>query len=64
VLNVDTLVAGQTIAEALRRIGAITSGQISGAGTGTETVRDYANSANTIVVTVDGSGNRTGIVYN
>ena len=64
VVNVDALVSGQSMAEALRRIGAITSGIISGAGTGTETFKDYAESASTIVVTVDGSGNRSAITYN
>jgi len=64
VVNVDALVAGQSMAEALRRIGALTSGIVSGAGTGTETFKDYAESVNTIVVTVDASGNRSAIVYN
>jgi len=64
VLNVDTLVAGVTMAEALRRIGAITSGVISGAGTGIETFKDYEGSVKTVVVTVDASGNRSGIAYN
>jgi hypothetical protein len=64
VLNVDTLVAGVTIAEALRRIGAIASGRISGAGTDTETFLDYALSGNSIVITADASGNRTNVAYN
>ena len=59
-----TPVAGVTVVESLRRIGAITSGIVSGAGTGTETFEDYAESASTIVITVDGSGNRSAITYN
>jgi hypothetical protein len=64
VVNVDTLVAGVTIAEALRRIGARAAGKISGAGTGTETVTDWAASANTIVYTVDASGNISAVTFN
>jgi len=57
-------VAGVTVAESLRRIGAITSGVVTEAGTGTETFKDYAGSVNTIVVTVDEDGNRSSIAYN
>ena len=64
VLQTDTPVANVSIVEALRRIGALTSGVVSGAGSGTETFQDYAGSANTIVITVDASGNRTSITYN
>lgn len=64
VINVDTLVAGVTVSQALRRIGALTSGIVTGAGTGTETFKDYAQSSNTIVITVDSSGNRSVITYN
>jgi hypothetical protein len=64
VINVDTLVAGVTIAEAIRRIGTITSGKVADAGSGTETFTDWANSASTIIITVDGSGNRSAITYN
>lgn len=64
VVNVDTLVAGQSMAEALRRIGAVTSYKLSGAGTGTETVTDWADSASTIVFTVDASGNKSAITFN
>ena len=58
------LVAGATLPEAIRRIGTITSGKVSNAGTGSETFTDWADSASTIVITVDASGNRTGITYN
>lgn len=64
VVTVDTLVAGVTFAEALRRQGAMLSGVVSNAGTANETFKDYAESVNTIVVTVDASGNRTAVAYN
>lgn len=64
VINVDTLVAGVTVAEALRRIGAVCSYKISGAGSGTETVTPWDNGAETIVFTVDSSGNRTSVTFN
>ena len=41
-----------------------TLGEVSNAGTSQETFKDYAASGSTIVVTVDASGNRTGITYN
>lgn len=64
VVGNDLLVAGVTIKEALRRQGAILSGKVTGATTGTETFKDYAESASTIVITVDSSGNRSAIMYN
>jgi hypothetical protein len=64
VIGTDTLVAGVTIKEALRRQGALLSGKVTNAGTGTETFKDYAESASTIVITVDSSGNRSSITYN
>lgn len=64
VVNVDVLVAGVTVAEALRRIGARAAGTISGAGTGTETITDWAGSASTLVYTVDTSGNISTVVFN
>lgn len=63
-LTVDTLVAGVTIVEAIRRTGAVVCYKLSGAGTGTETVTDWADSASTIVFTVDGSGNKTAVTFN
>ena len=62
VVNVDTLVAGKTIAKALQLIGATTAGVISGAGTATETFQDFAG-ATSVTVTADASGNRTAVVY-
>lgn len=62
VLDVDTLVAGKTIAEALAIIGGSAGGVVSGAGTGTEVFKDFAG--NTVMtVTVDTDGNRTVVVY-
>jgi len=63
-LQTDTPVAGVTIVEALRRVGAVVSYKLSGAGTGTETVTDWADSASTIVITVDSSGNKSAITFN
>jgi hypothetical protein len=63
VLTVDNLVAGVTVTESLRRIGA-RAHKLSGAGSGTETVTDWAESANTIVYTVDNEGNISGVIYN
>lgn len=62
--KVDPLVAGVSVAEALRRIGALTNGTVSGAGSGTETFDDWESSDETVVVTVDDDGNRTNVVYN
>ena len=64
VLQTDTPVAGQTIVESLRRIGTIASGKVSNAGTGTETFTPWDNGSQTIVITVDSSGNRSGVTYN
>lgn len=60
----EHLVAGVTVPEALRRIGVITSGLISGAGTGVETFVDWDSSVHTVVVTVDDDGNRSQVVFN
>lgn len=64
VIGTDALIAGVTIKEAIRRIGALTSGIVTGAGTGSETFKDYAESASTIVITADIFGNRSEITYN
>ena len=58
----DAVETGLTPAEALRIIAAATAGKSSGFGTGTVTFRNAeADSKDRIIVTVDGSGNRTGI---
>ena len=64
VVNVDALVAGVTITEALRRNGALLSGSVSGAGSTDETFNDWSTSANTIVVHPDNSGNRSPTTFN
>lgn len=52
---------GATVAESLRLLNAVLGGKVSGAGTGTETFRDLADTTDRVVVTVDSSGNRTAI---
>jgi hypothetical protein len=63
VLNVDTLIDGKTFVQAVQYVSAITAGRISGAGTGTEVFKGLDESTTRVTVTVDGSGNRTDIVY-
>ena len=62
-LTVDTLIDGKTIQQTFRYIAAITAGQISGAGTGTETILGIDGATTRVVATVDASGNRTAMVY-
>lgn len=50
-----------TLAESLALANSALGGKLSGAGTGTETVRDLADSKNRLVYTVDSSGNRTAV---
>ena len=50
-----------TLAESLRLQNSVLLGKVSGAGTGTETFRDLADTKDRIVATVDSSGNRTAI---
>lgn len=64
VLQTDTLVAGVSVAESLRRIGAVVAGTVTGAGDGVETFTDWAGSVNTVVVAVDSYGNRTQVAFN
>lgn len=63
VLNVDTLIDGKTIVEALQIAGSILAGEVSGAGTGTETFKGLDGETDRVVVTVDEDGNRTGVTY-
>jgi len=56
-------VAGVSHAEAIRRIGTMVSGKVSGAGTGTETFTPW-DGGSTIVVTVDALGNVSAVTYN
>lgn len=50
-----------TLAESIRLQNAVLAGKVSGAGTGTETFRDLADTKDRIVATVDTDGNRTAI---
>lgn len=52
---------GATVKESLRLSNAVLGGKVSGAGTGTETFRNLADTKDRLVVTVDSSGNRTAI---
>lgn len=63
VLNVDTLIDGKTISNALKYIAAGVVGRISGAGTGTEVFLGLDEATTRVTVTVDSNGNRTDIVY-
>lgn len=59
---VATAVDGTTtLAESLRLSNSALGGKLSGAGTGTETVRDLADSKDRLVYTVDNDGNRSAI---
>jgi hypothetical protein len=57
------LVDGRDLPNALEGIAAGVIGKISGAGTGTETFLGLDGLTTRVIVTVDGSGNRTGVVY-
>jgi len=50
-----------TLAESLALSNSALGGKLSGAGTGTETARDLADSKDRLVYTVDASGNRTAV---
>lgn len=54
--------AGVTVAEGLRMTTAALAGKLSGAGTGTETVRNILDTKDRLVYAVDSSGNRTLVV--
>lgn len=56
------LVAGKTLPNAIKYIGAGVAGGVSGAGTGTEVFKDFTGNA-VVTVTVDSSGNRSSVVY-
>jgi len=57
------LIDGKTLPVATEIIAAATAGEISGAGTGTETVKGIDAATTRITAAVDGSGNRTAMVY-
>lgn len=51
-----------TFDQLVKLIASVLLGKLSGGGTGTETFRNLADNANTVVGTVDASGNRTAVV--
>lgn len=58
----ETIETGLNAAQAMRLITAALAGELSGAGTGTVTIRSaVADDANRIVATVDDDGNRTSL---
>lgn len=57
----QALEAGYTAEEMMRVMSAALAGEVSGAGTGTITIRDIGDTADRIVASVDGSGNRTAV---
>jgi hypothetical protein len=59
----SVLVDGKTVPAALQYIAASTAGKISGAGTGTETFLGVDGATTRLTITVDASGNRSGVVY-
>jgi hypothetical protein len=63
VIATDTLVDGKSIQAALRYIAAVVAGELSGAGTGEETVTGLDGATNRATFTVDASGNRTAVSY-
>lgn len=54
---------GVTVQAALRRIGAVVAGKASGAGYGQEVFVGLDGATTRVTVTVDSSGNRTGVAY-
>lgn len=48
-----------TVRQALKLMVAALGGKVSGAGTSTITIRNYADTTDVVVASVDGSGNRT-----
>jgi hypothetical protein len=58
-----TTETGWTLLQTVRVMLSATAGKLSGAGTGTISIRDAGDSKNRIAATVDSSGNRTAITY-
>lgn len=56
------MVAGKTLPNAIKYIGAGVAGVVTGAGTGTEVFKDFAGTT-AFTVTVDDPGNRSVVVY-
>jgi hypothetical protein len=63
VLNVDTLIDGQTVVEALRIVAGVVAGEASGAGTGIETFVGLDGATSVAEVVVDEDGNRATVTY-
>ena len=59
----DGIETGVSPRAALRRIGAVAAGKISGAGSGTEVFLGLDGATTRVTVTVDGSGNRSAVAY-
>ena len=57
------LIDGKTPTQALQIIAALCAGIVSGAGTGTEVFKGLDKLTTRVTVTVDGSGNRSNVVY-
>jgi len=57
----EVLEAGYSAQEIMRVMSAALGGEVSGAGTATVTIRDIGDTANRIVASVDGTGNRTAV---
>jgi hypothetical protein len=54
---------GATVAQSLRLANSVLGGKVSGAGTGTETFRDLADTKDRVISTVTPEGNRTAETY-
>lgn len=63
VLDTETLDTGLTVRHGLELAAGSVLNKLSGAGTGTEIVRNFSDTADLATVTVDGSGNKTAITY-
>jgi hypothetical protein len=59
----QVIVAGKTLPQAIRYIGSICAGKVSGAGTGLEVFQDFSGTQS-VQVFVDSSGNRSNVLYN
>ncbi len=55
-------VAGKSLTDAIRYVGAVCAGTITDAGTGTEIFTDFAGTP-AVTITVDATGNRSNVVY-
>jgi hypothetical protein len=58
----EVLESGYSARQLMRIMTSVLDGKVSGAGTGTESFRDLADTKNRVVSTVDSNGNRTSVV--